>query len=80
MAKMTLYVQQEADTHKVTDIVSYPYGDYTEMELETPLPPKIMGGAYKVLGGSIVYVPEWDVELSELQATIDDILVAMVEV
>ncbi|PKM61730.1 MAG: hypothetical protein CVU99_02305 [Firmicutes bacterium HGW-Firmicutes-4] len=56
----TFYVQTEKDTNKVTDVIEYPYEDYIETLLETPLPPKILAGCYKLLAGSAVYVPDWD--------------------
>lgn len=64
----TFFIQTETDTNKITDVIEYAHDGYSEIQLETPLPSKIIGGAYKLLGGSAIYVPEWDVELNELKA------------
>ena len=58
----TFYVQTEKDTQKITDVIEYPHEGYVETLLETPLPPKILAGCYKLLDGSVVYVPDWDVD------------------
>lgn len=56
----TFYIQTEKDTNKITDAIEYAHDGYTEVQLETPLPPKILAGCYKLLAGSAVYVPDWD--------------------
>lgn len=56
----TFYVQFEKDTNKITDCISYAYSDYQEIQLETPLPPNILAGCYKLEAGSAIYVQEWD--------------------
>lgn len=55
----TFYIQTN-EINKVTDIIEYPYQDYKEIELNTPLPIGVLGGAYKLVNGSVVYFPEWD--------------------
>lgn len=73
----TLYVQTEKDTNKVTDIIEFPYSDYKEIELELPLPPKIMSGVYKLTGLGVIYVPEWDIELKTLEEGISTLEVGL---
>lgn len=58
----TFYVQTEKDTGRITDVIEYAHDGYCEVQLETPLPPKIMAGCYKLLAGSALYVPDWDVD------------------
>lgn len=56
----TFYIQTESDTNKITDVIEYAYSDYHEVQIETPLPPKITSGCYKLESGSVIYVQEWD--------------------
>jgi hypothetical protein len=65
----TFYIQTEQDTNRITDIIEYPYSDYQEVQLETPLPPKILSGCYKLENDSVIYVQDWDKDqrLDELE-------------
>jgi len=77
----TFYVQTEQDTNKITDLIEYSHEGYAETLLETPLPPKILAGCYKLMVGSAVYVPEWDVELKDLkteQQELSDTVAALI--
>lgn len=56
----TFYVQVETETNKVRDIIGYAHEGYAAVELETPLPPNILAGCYKLESGSVVYVQDWD--------------------
>ncbi|WP_414733446.1 hypothetical protein [Acetobacterium carbinolicum] len=54
------YIQVENDTNRITDIITMPFENYQEIQLETPLPPNILAGCYKLMGGSAMYVEAWD--------------------
>jgi hypothetical protein len=56
----TFYVQPEIDTNKITDVIEYAHDGYIEIQLETPLPSKILAGCYKLESGSAVYIESWD--------------------
>lgn len=62
----TFYVQTEKDTSRITDCISYSYSGYQEVQLETPLPPNILAGCYKLESGSAVYVQDWDKDQKSL--------------
>lgn len=53
---MQFYIQ--LDDGYITDAITYEYGDYIPVELETPLPDGFIGGAYKYLGGGTYELDE----------------------
>ena len=55
----TFYVQTN-EINKITDVIEFSYQDYKEVQLNTPLPPNILGGAYKLVNGEAIYIEEWD--------------------
>ena len=57
--KKTFYLQID-ERCQIRDVIEFPYEDYKKVELNTPLPYEIMGGAYKLINDEVVYVPEWD--------------------
>lgn len=65
----TFYVQTEKDTNRITDVIDYAYSDYQAVQLQTPLPPDILAGVYKLESGSAIYVQDWDKDsrLEELE-------------
>ena len=68
---MKFYVQTTTD-YKVTDVITYPHAGYIEIELPTPLPASVLGGAYQLKSGKLTYRGDWDVqEGTEVQAGID---------
>lgn len=74
----TFYIQLDLE-NRITDIIEIPHEEYIEVELNTPLPSKIMGGAYKLLGGQPIYIPDWDNDsltnkISILEAKNSDLL------
>lgn len=69
---------QTSENNRITDIIEYPYEDYQPIILTTPLPVGIIGGAYQLVDGNVIYRPEWDDKTASLQAQIDDIFVALV--
>lgn len=74
----TFYVQ--TTTHgKVTDIIEYPYEDYVETQLETPLPVGVLGGTYQLMDGQLIYRPEWDIEMTTLRDDVDYLLMIQLE-
>lgn len=57
----TFYVQTD-EVKRITDVIEFPYQDYKEIQLNTPLPYGILGGCYKLLeNNEVIYIPEWDV-------------------
>lgn len=50
---MKLYMQTKNNI--VTDVITYPYGDYAEIEVELPLPDGLIGGWYRWDGGAFVF-------------------------
>lgn len=55
----TFYIQTD-EVKRVTDVIEMPYEDYVQVELNTPLPFNIMGGAYQLVNGQVIYKPAWD--------------------
>lgn len=55
----TFYVQID-EKNIITDIVEFEYGDYIEIQLNTPIPHKIMSGCYKLINNEIEYIAELD--------------------
>lgn len=79
--KKTFYIQTD-EINRITDVVSKPYEDYKPVELNTPLPPNILGRCYELLNESVIYRKEWDVSsyetrLQAQQQVMDDIVIAM---
>lgn len=64
--KKIFYVQTDTEK-RITDVIEFPHGDYVPVELETPLPPKILGGAYELMGDSVIYCQNWDNESIQRQ-------------
>ncbi|UYO62788.1 hypothetical protein LNN31_18785 [Acetobacterium wieringae] len=56
----TFYIQTETGTNRITDCIGYAHEGYAAVELETPLPPNILAGCYKLEAGLALYVQEWD--------------------
>ena len=67
----TMYVQTD-EAQRITDIISYPHEGYQAVTVNLPLPVAVMGGAYELRDGQILYRREWDVnkDILELQAQI----------
>ncbi|MBP3931642.1 MAG: hypothetical protein J6D47_19010 [Peptostreptococcaceae bacterium] len=55
----TFYVQINEE-NIITDIISYKYSNYKEVQINVPLPPKIASGCYRLVGDEVVYVPSLD--------------------
>lgn len=55
----TFYIQKNEES-VITDIIEFPHEDYVEAQINTPLPPKIMSGCYKLLNGELIYIPNLD--------------------
>lgn len=53
------YIQVN-ETQIITDILEFPYQDYIEVQLNTPIPPRIMSGCYKLVNGEVVYIQNLD--------------------
>lgn len=51
---MKLYIQTNADS-VVTDVITYPHGDYVEIEHELPLPDGLLGGWYRWVDGGFAF-------------------------
>ena len=51
---MKLYIQVREDD-VVTDVITYPYGNYMEIEHEVPLPDGVLGGWHKWDGTTFVF-------------------------
>ncbi|EQK42785.1 hypothetical protein C672_1729 [[Clostridium] bifermentans ATCC 638] len=64
----TFYVQTD-EVKRITDVIEIPYGDYVQVELNTPLPFQIMGGAYQLINGQAIYKPEWDTNYLQAKIT-----------
>ncbi len=79
---MTVYVQTDATTNKITDVITYAHDGYTAVEATIPLPVGVMGGAYELRDGSILYRSDWDTysEVEALKQTITDLQLAMTEI
>lgn len=74
----TFYVQLDHE-NKITDIIEFPYEDYIKVNLATPLPPNILGGAYELINNQPIYRKEWDTNnfntlLLQQQEVIDQLL------
>lgn len=80
--KKTFYIQTDEE-NRVTDILSRPHEDYKQVELNTPLPPRILGRCYELMDdNSLVYRREWDrsgfdEKLTNQQEILDDIIITM---
>lgn len=76
----TFYIQAN-EKKCITDVLSFPYEDYTPVEANTPLPYGIMCGAYELRDGQIIYRPEWDrnAEIERLKEVTDQLLLAQLE-
>ncbi len=55
----TFYLQTD-NVNRITDVIEYEHEGYNPVELDTPLPPNILSGAYELISGSAVYRKEWD--------------------
>lgn len=64
------YVQLDSQ-NRITDVISMPHEGYQLVELEVPLPPNILSGAYELLEGSPVYRIRWDTKEQERQERMD---------
>lgn len=64
------YVQLDSQ-NRITDVISMPHEGYQLVELEVPLPPNILSGAYELLEGSPVYRIQWDTKELERQERMD---------
>lgn len=53
MAKQTYFIQLSEDI--ITDLITYPYGNYQEVELESPVPAGINAGWYRWNGTEAVF-------------------------
>lgn len=51
---MNLYIQVREDG-VVTDVITYPYGNYAEVEHDLPLPDGCIGGWYRWDGTTFVF-------------------------
>jgi hypothetical protein len=51
---MSFYIQVEAQTQIIRDIIEFPYDGYHEVEIPTPLPIGINGGYYRWQDGQAV--------------------------
>ncbi|OMF04047.1 hypothetical protein BK129_18990 [Paenibacillus amylolyticus] len=51
---MTFFIQIEAGTQIIRDIIEYPYEGYQEVDIPTPLPIGINGGYYRWQDGQAV--------------------------
>ncbi|MFA9380481.1 MAG: hypothetical protein ACERKO_05415 [Acetanaerobacterium sp.] len=73
----TFYAQID-EVNRIRDIISYPYEDYVPVEVNTPLPAGILGGAYELRDGQIIYNKEWDVnvDIETLKAQIATVIPA----
>ena len=58
------YVQTDSQ-NRITDVITMPHEGYQPVELDTPLPTGILGGAYELLEGSAVYRIQWDTKEQE---------------
>lgn len=56
---MKVYIQT-GDNRRITDVITYPHEGYKECEVTLPLPVGVLGGAYELRDGMIIYRPEWD--------------------
>lgn len=74
---MTFYVQTDSEG-RITDIIEYPYDSYVQIEYTPPLPVGVLGGAYQLVNGEIVYRPDWDTktDIQQLRSDVDTLLVA----
>ena len=52
MAKQTYFIQLNEDV--ITDVITYPYGSYQEVEMESPVPAGINAGWYRWNGTEAV--------------------------
>ena len=66
------YVQLDSQ-NRITDVISMPHEGYQLVELEVPLPPNILSGAYELLEGSPVYRIQWDTKEQQRQEELDSL-------
>ena len=78
---MAKFYIQTGENGKITDVLGYPYGNYVEAMVAEPLPVGILGGAYELRAGQILYRPEWDInpEISRLKEVTDQLLLAQLQ-
>ncbi len=71
---MTIYIQTDQEG-LITDAITYPHGDYIPVETPAPLPVGLIGGAYELLGGNIIYRREWDKnqDFEDLRAEVEQL-------
>lgn len=64
------YVQVD-EVNRITDVITMPHEGYQPVELEVPLPPGILGGAYELVEGSAVYRIQWDTKEQEREQRLE---------
>ena len=71
---MTVYIQT-GENNRITDIITYEHEGYEPVEVQLPLPTGVLGGAYELRGGLIIYRPEWDEneKIAKLEAEVEDL-------
>lgn len=78
---MTFYIQT-GEHGKITDAITYAHEGYTPVEMELPLPVGLIGGAYELRDGAILYRPEWDkdAELEKVREELTQTQLALAEI
>ena len=77
---MKFYVQTD-EVNRITDVITYPHEGYVEIEANLPLPTGVLGGAYELRDGMILYRSEWDTNetVNALRNDVDMLLMAQLE-
>lgn len=53
---MIFYIQKNTDDY-ITDIITYPYSNYEQIEIAPPLPDGVTGGWYKFSNNTFIFDP-----------------------
>lgn len=78
------YVQVDEE-NRVRDILSYPFEDYRHIRLNTPLPPRVVSGAYEYTDNGLIHRPEWDSaetdqKIAALEKTIAELMLEVASI
>lgn len=74
------YVKLEPETNIIRDIITFPHGNYQEVELSY-IPPGVNGGWWKLVDGTLVEIPELNPTTidNQIQQAIDDYTLELID-
>lgn len=77
---MIIYIQTDT-TNRITDAITYEHDGYVPVTATLPLPPGLLGGAYELRDGIILYRREWDVnaDIESLKEQNENLMLAIAE-